>query len=73
MAGEHFAGDLGVAGLVGAEQSDAGETEEEEKSAESGEQEKLAEAVLAEAHGDKCNAGKQGTKRCRVRLSDPDA
>ena len=51
VAGEHFAGDLGVARLVGAEQSDAGEAEEEEKSAESGEQKKLAEAVLVEAHG----------------------
>jgi hypothetical protein len=57
MAGKHFAGDLGVARFVGAEESDAVETEEEEKAAESGEQKQLADTVLAEAHGNKCNAG----------------
>ena len=56
MAGEHFAGDLRVTRFVGAKESDAGEAEEEEKSAESGEQKKLAGAVLVEAHGDKCNS-----------------
>jgi hypothetical protein len=51
MTGQHFAGHLRVAGLVRTKQSDAGETEEEEKSAQPGKQKKLAKAVLAEAHG----------------------
>jgi hypothetical protein len=57
MACQHLARHLRVTRLIRAKQSNSGETEEEEKSAESGEQEKLAEAVLAETHGNKCNAG----------------
>ena len=56
VAGKHFTGNLGVAGLVGANQSDAGEAEEEEKAAEAGEQEKLAKAGLAARHGEQCMA-----------------
>jgi hypothetical protein len=52
MAGQHFAGNLRVAWLVRTEQSDSGETEEEEKSAEPDEQKKLAKAILAEAHAE---------------------
>jgi hypothetical protein len=42
MAAEHFARNLRIARLIGTEQSEAGQTEEEEKSAKSGEQKKLA-------------------------------
>jgi hypothetical protein len=51
VAGEHFASDLGIAGLVGAKQPDGRETEEEEKRAKSREQKKLADAVLTKTHG----------------------
>jgi len=51
MAREHLARNLRIARLIRSEQSDAGEAEEKEKSAKSGEQKKLAEAVLVETHG----------------------
>jgi hypothetical protein len=38
---------------------------EKEKSAESGEQKKLAKTVLAETHEDKCNAGGEQAARSR--------
>jgi hypothetical protein len=38
VARQHFAGNLGVAGLVGANQTEIRKTKKEEKSAESGEQ-----------------------------------
>jgi hypothetical protein len=38
MASKHFASDLGITRFVRAQESDAGETEEEEKAAKSSEQ-----------------------------------
>jgi hypothetical protein len=56
VPGKHLTGNLGVAGLVGADQSDGGEAEEEEKAAETGEQKELAQAGLAARHGEQCTA-----------------
>ncbi len=70
-AGQHLARDLGVAGLVGAKQSEAAETEEEQKPAEPAKQHDLAQAGLAARHAEQCT--RAGRIRQRVWVRRPSS